>query len=178
MSGMLLAWRHPRPLGVAGRCIGRTDVALDPRKARRLAAHVHRRATQRTVITSPLARCADVGRALARMGWRHTIDPALVEMDFGEWDGRPWSAVERAEIDAWTSDFAGYAPGGGESLASMFARVAAWQAPPDALVIAHGGWMLVRRWIAERGRTPPSDPDQWPCSPAYCECWSLPGWIA
>ena len=47
MGGMDLrchAWRHPRPRGVAGRCIGRTDVAVDPRKARRLARRIHREA--------------------------------------------------------------------------------------------------------------------------------------
>ena len=32
-------WRHPRPTGHEGRCIGRTDVPVDPRKARRLALH-------------------------------------------------------------------------------------------------------------------------------------------
>ena len=30
-------WRHPKPVGAAGLCLGRTDLPVDPRKARRLA---------------------------------------------------------------------------------------------------------------------------------------------
>ncbi len=86
MGGMDLrchAWRHPRPRGVAGRCIGRTDVAVDPRKARRLARRIHREALREVaqgqaapgltaqvqpapsvVCCSPLRRCRDVARHL------------------------------------------------------------------------------------------------------------------
>ncbi|RZL33467.1 MAG: fructose-2,6-bisphosphatase, partial [Rubrivivax sp.] len=89
-------WRHPKPRGAEGRCIGgRTDLAVDPRKAKRLAhrirANARRHALPREVVTSPLARAADVGRWLKRWGFRWRVDAALAEMDFGAWDGRGWS---------------------------------------------------------------------------------------
>ena len=46
------------------------------------------------------------------------------ELDFGAWEGQPWSAIAKSAIDAWTAAFATHAPGGGESLALMLERVA------------------------------------------------------
>ena len=105
MSGdvELLVWRHPRPIDAAGRCIGRTDLRVDPRRARRLAdriaATARREHLPREIWTSPLARCADVGHWLARRHrFVHRIDPRLAELDFGAWDGLPWSAISPAEV--------------------------------------------------------------------------------
>lgn len=128
----LTAWRHPKPRDVAGRCIGRTDVPVDRRKAKRLAHRIRAFARRgnwpRVVWTSPLRRSADVGRWLARWGWRHHIDVRLIECDFGAWDGRAWAEIGRAEIDAWTADFGAYAPGCGESVSALMARCASFLA--------------------------------------------------
>src|SRR5665811_1913787 len=121
MVDIVRAWRHPRAIGADGRCIGITDLPVDPRKARRLAYRIRQSARRhglpRVVATSPLRRTADVGRWLRRWGWRHEQHEALSEMDFGRWDGLPWPGVPRDEIDAWCADFLRYRPGGGEALA-------------------------------------------------------------
>ena len=53
-------WRHPKPIGAAGRCIGRTDLPVDPRRAKRLAhrirQHARRHHLPHAVVTSPLRR--------------------------------------------------------------------------------------------------------------------------
>ena len=86
-----VVWRHPRAWGAAGRCIGRTDLRCDPRKVRRLARcirrHAMRQGLPRCVVTSPLRRCRAVGCHLRRWGWRHIVDEALLEANFGSWDG-------------------------------------------------------------------------------------------
>ena len=74
------------------------------------------------VWTSALQRCAQVGRPLARWGRAHHIDAGLLELDFGRWDGLPWSAIRHAEVATWEADFAHHAPVGGESLATLRAR--------------------------------------------------------
>jgi alpha-ribazole phosphatase len=148
--GELWLWRHPRPFDVAGRCIGRTDVSVDRRRAKRLAHRLRRHARRdrlaREVWTSPLMRCAAVGRWLRRWGWRHHVDVRLLEMDFGSWDGQPWSRIGAAEFAEWERDFAGHAPGGGESLAMLRERVRAFIADagpngPARLLVAHAGWI-------------------------------------
>ena len=117
---LLWVWRHPRAEGAAGRCIGWTDLPVDPRRAKRLAHRIRQAARRhglpRRVLTSPLQRCAAVGRWLKRWGWAHERDPALREMHFGHWDGLRWEQIGQAELDAWCSAFARHRPGGGEHL--------------------------------------------------------------
>ena len=168
----LLVWRHPPARGATGRCIGRTDLPVDRRRARRLAHRVRatarREGLPRVVHTSPLARAADVGRWLRRWGWRHVIDPRLSELDFGAWDGRAWHEVPREEIDAWAADLAGVAPGGGESQAALCRRVQDFldevvrPAAQPVLVVGHGGWIVAWRRGAEPARA-----DEWPAPPRH-----------
>ena len=167
-------WRHPRPRGVVGRCIGRTDVGLDPRKAKRLAHRIQRFARlhqlPREVWTSPLKRAHRVGAYLARWGWVHHVDVRLAEADFGAWDGELWANVARHELDAWCERFATYAPGGGESLEDLFARCGRvlqdWARQPR-LAVGHAGWMSAARFVA-RGQDAPTEASMWPASEPYC----------
>jgi len=162
-------WRHPKPCGAEGRCIGgRTDLRVDPRKAKRLAhrirAHARRHGLRHDVVTSPLMRAAAVGRWLRRWGFRWRVDAALAEADFGRWDGKHWSDITPAEFDRWMADFCGFDFDGGESLDALLERAAAWQSP-CALVVGHGGWINARRW---RGNPP--TPASWPKPLNYACC--------
>ena len=165
-------WRHPRPTGHEGRCIGRTDVPVDPRKARRLArriqAHAQRRGLPTVVVTSPQRRAMAVGRWLRRLGWVHLVDDALREMDFGDWDGHRWATIPKTEVDAWVADFAHHAPGGGEPLAHLMRRAAAWAAPQAGVsVVGHAGWIVARCWIEQHGGGRWPAAAEWPMSPGY-----------
>ena len=173
----LWVWRHPRPVGIEGRCIGQCDVIVPARRAKRLARRVQmlarRHGLPRVVYTSPLQRCAAVGRYLRRWGWQHVRDPALLELSFGAWDGQRWSDINHQEIDQWCQDFASHRPGAGESLQAMLARASAWQASHgEGVVIGHAGWMLSRRWAREQGAAP-TVASQWPQPPAYAALWHL-----
>lgn len=170
MTGAVHVWRHPAAPQAAGRCIGHTDLVADPRKTRRLARTIarfaQRNALPRIVVTSPLRRSRAVGRWLARRGWVHRVDAALLEVDFGDWDGRPWSAVPVAQIDAWCADFAAHAPGGGESVAALLQRVRRWCAGDARIAVGHGGWMSAALWLADRGERLPRA-GQWPPAPRH-----------
>jgi alpha-ribazole phosphatase len=173
----LWVWRHPRALGTAGRCIGHIDVPVDPRRAKRLAHRVRAQARRlglpRVVLTSPLQRCHAVGCWLRRWGWSHRMDPALIEADFGAWDGRRWADIAQADVDAWCADFLHHAPGGGESLHTFIQRVQAWQAPETPVcIVGHAGWMLARRLLTT-GQAWPVRADQWPAPPAHGTRWTL-----
>lgn len=181
----LWIWRHPRPRAAEGRCIGRTDLPLDPRRARRLARRILRTARlhglPRRVHTSPLQRCRAVGRALARLGFEHHVDPRLLEHDFGRWDGLPWARLGAADFAAWDADFEGHSPGGGETVAALRQRVQGFvqSLPPGpALLVGHAGWINALR-VAGCGPLQAAD---WPRPPAYGQrlvipnpCRSRPG---
>ena len=186
-TARVLAWRHPLPQNVEGRCTGHTDVRVDPRRTRRLARRIERVARAqglpKHIWTSPLQRCADVGRWLKSWGWVHRIDAQLIEMNFGAWEGGQWSAIPRAEIDAWAQDFEHYVAGGGESVRMLVERVAAWNPNGIALVVTHAGWMRARRWNEMASTASDVAPAQaatlllsaqmFPASPVYGELWHL-----
>jgi len=170
---VVYAWRHPRPIGAEGRCIGaRTDLPVDPRKAKRLAHRIRRQVRMkglpRAVATSPLRRCRDVARWLRRFGFRCTVDARLIEFDFGAWDGRRWDEIARAEIDAWTAELDTHRPGGtGECVRELRARVAdVLRAPRAAVLITHGGWLSAALWLGQRGEATEADAARWPTPPA------------
>ena len=170
-------WRHPKPRGARGRCIGgRTDLPVDPRKAKRLAhrirAHARKHRLPHEVVTSPLTRAAQVGRWLQRWGFKWTVDPALAEMDFGAWDGQAWHDIAPAEFDRWMADFVGFAFEGGESLHGLMQRAARWQ-PPCALAVGHAGWITAWLWSRQKNGQAPSA-DAWPAPLGYGRSTSAP----
>lgn len=174
---MIHAWRHPRADGAQGRCIGRTELTVDPRRAKRLAhrirAYVRRHGLARIVVTSHLSRSAAVGRWLAGWGWQHRVDPRLAELDFGSWDGLPWSSVPRHAFDAWCADFEHHAPGGGESVGALLHRVRSFDPGEARAVVTHGGWLSAALWLAQAEGTPPSSAS-WPTAPRHGRRVDLP----
>jgi alpha-ribazole phosphatase len=93
-------------------------------------------------------------------------------MNFGQWEGRPWAAIDPAELAAWTANFADYRAGNsGESVAQFMARVATAfdQLDPakDTLWVTHAGVIRAATLIAQ-GIRHISRADQWPSdAPSY-----------
>ncbi len=174
----LIVWRHPRPKGVEGRCIGQVDVPVDRRKAKRLAHRIRQYARRErlferqhaVVWSSPLRRCFDVGRILHGWGWAHRVDARLSELNFGGWDGQAWVQIAKSDIDAWCDNFADGQPGGGESVRQLLVRCVDFfnerRPEENCCVIGHAGWMNALRWLTE---TSPRAlvPCHWPTPPTY-----------
>jgi alpha-ribazole phosphatase len=115
-----------------------------PGLADRLSRHGVRR-----IRSSPAERCRLPAEALAR-ALRATVeyDPDLLELDFGDWDGRAWDDVPRTALDRWAADPMGFAPPGGESGAALIRRVSVVHAalgasPEPCLLLSHGGPLRV-----------------------------------
>jgi alpha-ribazole phosphatase len=173
--------RHAQPLIESGICYGRLDIAADAGAtaecARQLAAQLP---ASIRVITSPLQRCEHLAHAL--LGLRPDLtcktDARLAEMDFGEWEGRAWQAIDPAELQAWTDDFAHYAVGQhGENVTAFMARVAATfdalQDQSDTLWITHAGVIRAVHLLAQ-GVRQIERADQWPLNaPKYGQWLTL-----
>ena len=177
-AGCLWLVRHAQPLIAPGICYGALNVPADAsataNSARRLAAALPQHLK---IYHSPLQRCELL--ALVFKGLRPDLmlktAPNLVEFDFGSWEGRAWDDIPRADIDAWTADFAHYRPGGGDNLAAMLGRVSnalrvAQQEGGDILWVTHAGVARCVQWLlhAAPGQMPTAD--QWPHNaPGYGE---------
>ena len=113
--------RHPRPQVAAGICYGQLDLpALDVEKtATRLRQQLP---ADLPLISSPLLRCRSLAEALHPAP---RFEPGLMEMNFGEWEGRHWDQIGTEALDAWAADLLHHMPPGGESAAMLQGRVIA-----------------------------------------------------
>ncbi|MFT9259007.1 MAG: histidine phosphatase family protein [Acetobacter sp.] len=153
--------RHAAVLAPEGVCYGRTDVALRPGwEAIASGLSVLAKGVLcRVLYTSPAQRCRDMARFVAHAtGMEVRVDPRLAELDFGMWEGRKWQDIDRAALDAWAADPAGFAPPGGESGQALHQRALAfWQeihkAGHNAFVLSHGGPLRILAALAH-GREP------------------------
>jgi alpha-ribazole phosphatase len=149
--------RHPAPAIAPGICYGRLDVALDPVALTRVGRIASDPALRdlRHVWCSPASRCLLLAEAIAlAVPAPLTVDPRLQELDFGDWEGQPWNAVARAELDRWAGSPVTFAPPGGESGAVLIRRVCAFVADlrrdgRDCAIVSHGGPLKVLAALLE-----------------------------
>jgi broad specificity phosphatase PhoE len=121
---MLILARHGESTGNAeGLLLGRIDAPLTERglaQARSLGPAV--KGVTR-VVSSPLGRALATAEALGT-GLPVEVDDRWVEVDYGEFDGRPLGSVPDEVWARWRTD-PGYRPPGGESLREAGVRVRA-----------------------------------------------------
>ena len=113
-----------------GVLLGRLDPALND-TGRAQAEAVAKRladAGATRVVASPLARARETAEIVAtQCGLDVTVDERLIEVDYGEYDGMPLGDLPRDLVKLWRTD-PDFAPPGGESLASVRVRMAAFGA--------------------------------------------------
>lgn len=144
--------RHPKPLIEPAICYGRHDRPADDvlSVAVSLLAELP---SGLPIWTSPLLRCRELAE---RLHPQPIIDDRLAEMHFGDWEGRRWDDIPRAELDAWAADVAGYAPPGGESPRQLQRRALDFVASlevPEAVIVTHAG--VIRTLLANWQGLPP-----------------------
>lgn len=115
----LFVVRHGEP-AVTGVLLGQSN----PRLSRdgRFAAGMLKLPV-RVIYSSPLRRALETAE---RMGHRIHVLQDLVEIGYGEWDGKRWEDIEREYPDAARQkelDWAGATPPGGEPWSEFTARV-------------------------------------------------------
>ncbi len=148
--------RHP-PVDRQGRCVGQTVIETTISDAAAVQQAIET-APFRPVrlFSSDLPRCATLAHGLAK-AWSvpvHT-DPRLREMNFGDWEGRAYDAIDAEDGPrwrAWCADWQNSAPPGGESLDAFVSRVSDWvdhhaPAPTDAIV-THAGVIRIFRVLS------------------------------
>lgn len=108
-----------------GRLQGRADVELSARGLEQVARLAGRFALREVaaVYSSPLRRARQTATAIAAVsGCEVEIDDRLIELDYGDWDGRPLGEIPASEWAEWRAD-PSFSPPGGESLVAVTGRV-------------------------------------------------------
>jgi len=197
MQADLELWlvRHARALVEPGTCYGRSDVPADPTHTKEAAtalttALAKVSATSLMLWASPLQRTQALAQALAQR-WPAALhihtDPRLAEMDFGAWEGQPWSALTAEDFAPWDQNFAHHRVGGGESVAQFMGRVAtAWddcrrtcqeRGLTRVVWITHAG-VARAMTLLHRGFTCPRQGSDWPREAPSPGQWLVQHWPA
>lgn len=131
----------------AGRIQGRSDIPLEQDAKEHLAGLVLPMSWQQAaLVSSPLMRAVQTAELIS--GRNPLTDPALIEMDWGAWEGKCGKALLAdpkngyKHIEDWGWD---YRPPGGESPAEILARLRPWvnRLTTDTLAVCHIGIMRV-----------------------------------
>jgi broad specificity phosphatase PhoE len=104
--------------------LGRADPALTERGVEQADALAGRLASLEvaTVYASPLLRARQTAAPIAAaVGAEVVVDDRLIELDYGEWDGRSFPDLPKDELARWRTDPT-FAPPGGESLRTVATR--------------------------------------------------------
>ena len=141
--------RHPPLPQMQGRCYGRLDVQLEEQVFADAVAVLYAMPDasplwRLPILSSPAQRCRGLAQACASTGGvmrEVAFDPRLLEMEFGDWEGRPWSMLDRAALDRWADDVAGFRPPGGECFDDLEQRVGEALAGlrEPHLIVTHAG---------------------------------------
>lgn len=173
--------RHAVVPSATGLCYGASDLAADVLQTEAVALQL---AQALPAITharcSPLQRCRTLADRLQvlRPDLPIDSDARLAEMNFGRWEGQTWDAIGEPALSAWTADFAGHAPGGGESVAHFMRRIdGALRAflatcAGDGLWVTHAGVIKAVQLIA-CGQRHITRADQWPSASVACGQWTV-----
>ena len=106
VTSHLLLVRHTAVGVPDGTCYGHLDVPLHDEADQHIAEVLRRlpwpaRDADR-IVSSPSQRCIHLAEAL---GESFQVDARLTECAFGDWEGRAWNELPRAELDPWFADF-------------------------------------------------------------------------
>lgn len=147
----LILVRHPKPLCEPGLCYGRLDLECERAALEDAASRLKALAASRQVISSPARRALALAE---RLSSNVLVETRLQELHFGAWEGRRWSDLGKAPIDAWRRGLPDAAPPGGETLTSLAARCADWlaalaPAEQPTLAITHAGPIRAIRALVE-----------------------------
>jgi broad specificity phosphatase PhoE len=113
-----------------GRVCGHTDVPLSDAGRQQACLLAERLKSLRVDVlySSPLRRALDTARIVAEaIGHTPVVDIRLMELNYGEWEGRTFDEIERADplgYQAWVADPGRLAPPRGESGEQLIERAA------------------------------------------------------
>lgn len=136
--------RHPA-VALSGVCYGRSQVPLKPEwltQVPKIREGLPSPIPQ--VHTSPAPRCMVAAGFLG--GPNVKADERLLELDFGEWEMKPWKELPEDEVAAWSEDLEDAVPHCGESGTSLMERAVDFfghvtTEGEDVLVVTHAGWI-------------------------------------
>ena len=92
--------------------------------------------------SSPLSRCKKLAEFITE---EITFDDRLLELNFGDWEGKEWEAINDPNLDKWFNDFINRKCSNGESFVMLKERVLDFleyvknQSEQEIVIFTHAG---------------------------------------
>jgi alpha-ribazole phosphatase len=144
--------RHTQTANNIGLCYGQTDVILADSYADEMAS-LHNKLPEFeddcNVYSSPLMRCLQLAQTFSD---NVIIDTRLLELNFGNWEGQPFDAIDSDIFQHWTDNIVTMRPPNGENFEDLYQRAAEfWKdllatEAKQVLVFTHAG--VIRALLA------------------------------
>ena len=150
--------RHTQTFVDSGLCYGQTDIALAesfPDEMTDLHQKLPDFEDDCLVFSSPLARCRQLASTFSD---KVTIDPRLMEINFGDWEGKSFNDIETNALQHWTDNFVTVRPPNGENFEDLYLRTGNFwldliaNKANQILVITHAG--VIRALLARALNVP------------------------
>jgi len=118
--------RHPETIAPKGMCYGRLDLELKESPSITKDKVVSQLVNAPDyIISSPLPRAKRLADEIAKhFGIKELeTDERLMEMHFGDWEGKMWEELPKTETSKWLDDFVNLNAPNGESFVELQTRV-------------------------------------------------------
>jgi alpha-ribazole phosphatase len=135
--------RHTQVIIEKNSCYGQAEVPLASSFEQETALLKIQLPINVPVFSSPSKRCTDLAIQLTTA--KIIEDERLKEMNFGDWELKPWESIEPKILNAWMQDFVNIPAPNGENLKIMYLRVKAFlddlknQDHQQTIIVTHAG---------------------------------------
>jgi len=145
--------RHTAVHNPEKRCYGQSDIDLSPKWVEHfddLKQKLGVVSPEAKFYSSPYKRCTQLAGFLSDNQFE--TDHRLAEMNFGDWEQSPWTAIDQSVLNSWMTDYVNFKVPGGESFTIMHNRCAEFwlglisKDVPHVVVITHAG--VIRSLLA------------------------------
>ena len=144
--------RHTQTANTMGLCYGHSDVILADSYADEMA-NLHNKLPEFEddcrVLSSPLTRCLQLAQTFSD---NVITDERLLELNFGNWEGLQFDAIEVDVLQHWTDNIVTAKPPNGENFEELYLRATAfWKDlltidAKQVLIFTHAG--VIRALLA------------------------------
>lgn len=133
--------RHTTPDIEKGICYGQSDIGLasDFESESDFLLSKIKDIPKQTIISSPLKRCMTLAY---KMNINAISNPLLMELNFGDWELKPWNEIPQVEQDVWMQDYVNVPPTNGESYTELYGRTLLFYhsiKQNNTIIVTHSG---------------------------------------